>query len=157
MTSRRTPTPFHIFALVALAALLTAACGGNGNAESTAAEGGIPTAADRGLELPDGLASVLPVPEGLNPGSVQHYDPEITFTVRLSDTLREVHEDFTQGITEHGWEVMHADPLPEADEGEVGVGYRLEGHGVQVSISFTVFGGTDSSFNGRGSYIITPQ
>lgn len=139
MSHRRTP----VVALAIVAALLLAACGGGG--------GG--TAAAHGLELPGGVESELPMPEDASiQAAVEPEEGVVSIVFSPGMTYGEARDFYVDALDGSDWTIVD-ESIGEADEGEVGSTWSLEGHGVEVNISLTGFGG-DSATNVTGSLIV---
>ena len=131
-----------LVALALVAALLLAACGGGGA-----------TAAAHDLELPGGVESELPMPaEASIQAAVEPEEGVVSVVFSPGTTYGEARDFFVDALDGSDWTVVD-EHVGEADEGEVGSTWRLEGHGVEVYVSLTGFGG-DGATNVTGSVIV---
>ena len=100
------------------------------------------TAATHGIELPGETASLFPFPAGVTVGGQRtilttHY---VNFT--FAAPWPEVLEFFSTRLARDGWEIVSED-LPEQAQGPRLATWRVNGHGVDVSLTLETFGGQD--------------
>lgn len=139
---------FHRFSrapaiLVPMLVLALGACGGAGS-----------NAADHGVELPDDLASVLPMPAEASIMTTMAQDDIQIVMFRPGLAWPEVLEFFSKNLPAADWEVAE-EQIPEDERGERTAKWRATGHGWDLDISITAFGGR-SGMNMTGHVTLEP-
>ncbi|MBU9713061.1 hypothetical protein [Evansella tamaricis] len=132
-----------LFLFISVASLLfISGCGGSKE-----------TASDHGLELPNGVESHLPLPAEAHI-AFQHEDGN-TYSIMYQPGVSypDAIEFFSERLSTDGWTLVSED-IPDRTEGERTAGWEAEGHGVEVTVTLTAFGGPDG-FNMTGFIMIT--
>lgn len=132
-----------IAGLSLLTALTLTACGGAGGETADAHD----------LALPGDLASEVPMPAEASIQTSVEPEPGIVSVVFSPGMpYGEARDFFADALDGSDWTIIDEN-LREADEGEVSSNWTLEGHGVEVWLSLTGFGGDDASMV-SGSLIV---
>ena len=103
--------------------------------------GGADTADAHDVDLPEGVESALPMPSEASIRAVQEVEPG-TVSMVFSPGMRfgEAAGFFSDAFAaDDDWTVISEDV--DDGDGEVGAQWDVEGHGVEVTVSLTGFGG----------------
>ncbi|MCD8509691.1 MAG: hypothetical protein LRY73_07320 [Bacillus sp. (in: Bacteria)] len=114
---------------------MLAGCGGSGASE---------TAANHDLEFEGGVEDVVPMPADATIQMVIDNDDSHAIMFRPNLTYTEFVEFYSERLSSNGWTITE-ERLPESAEGEREGDWTAEGHGTTIMVSFTAFGGPDST------------
>ncbi|WP_280772072.1 hypothetical protein [Salipaludibacillus daqingensis] len=111
---------------------------GCGNGSSTE------TAEAHDLELPNGIESKLPLPAEASINFQNEEDGTYSLMFRPGIDYPDGIDFFSDGFSSDGWTIQDED-IPETNEGERTADWGVSGHGVELNVSLTAFGGEDGS------------
>ncbi len=97
------------------------------------------TAAHHGLELPDGVAAVLPLPSDIDIGNHREIVGTYYVNFRFEQPWDEVLRFFSIRLSRDGW-AIEREELPEASRGARTASWVASGHGVSVSLNLETLG-----------------
>ncbi len=124
------------------------------NPAGNGAAAGGSTLAGHGVELPDGLAAKIPFPAEANVRTkmvrddthIIMYSPGLSYPDALAF--------FSESLHNSDW-TIDSEYIPERKEGERESRWQLSGHGAEVSVSVSAFGG-EQGFNMSGIVSVKP-
>jgi hypothetical protein len=102
--------------------------------------------------IPDNIARHVPLPEGANVRMSMIQDERMIVMFSPGVSWPETLSFMSENLPAHGWAIERED-LPERTEGEREARWVARGHGHEMTVSITAFGG-EQGFNMTGHMML---